>query len=93
MVNEKQPFLLRCSVLYCFQCFLYKNETGQTQLIQTLLPQGNELPSLTTGLLNNIINILFGFNKLNAFLYLILYLKCNSYLLKYSHKFSLVKIL
>ncbi|KAI4494705.1 hypothetical protein M0804_000906 [Polistes exclamans] len=49
MVNEKQPFLLRCSVLYCFQCFLYKNEVGQTQLIQTLLPQGNEVPSLTTG--------------------------------------------
>ncbi|XP_043577732.1 general vesicular transport factor p115 isoform X1 [Bombus pyrosoma] len=49
MVNEKQPFALRCSVLYCFQCFLYKNETGQTQLIQTLLPQGNEMPSLTTG--------------------------------------------
>ncbi|XP_029178163.1 general vesicular transport factor p115 [Nylanderia fulva] len=49
MVNEKQPFVLRCSVLYCFQCFLYKNEVGQTQLIQTLLPQGNEAPSLTTG--------------------------------------------
>ncbi|XP_046602584.1 general vesicular transport factor p115 isoform X1 [Neodiprion lecontei] len=49
MVNEKQPFVLRCSVLYCFQCFLYKNEVGQTQLIQTLLPQGNEAASLTTG--------------------------------------------
>ncbi|OAD57049.1 hypothetical protein WN48_02849 [Eufriesea mexicana] len=49
MVNEKQPFPLRCSVLYCFQCFLYKNEIGQSQLIQTLLPQGNEMPSLTTG--------------------------------------------
>lgn len=49
MVNEKQPFALRCSVLYCFQCFLYKNEIGQSQLIQTLLPQGNEVPSLTTG--------------------------------------------
>ncbi|XP_015429313.1 PREDICTED: general vesicular transport factor p115 [Dufourea novaeangliae] len=49
MVNEKQPFVLRCSVLYCFQCFLYKNEMGQSQLIQTLLPQGNEMPSLTTG--------------------------------------------
>ncbi|XP_078045373.1 general vesicular transport factor p115 isoform X1 [Augochlora pura] len=49
MVNEKQPFVLRCSVLYCFQCFLYKNEIGQSQLIQTLLPQGNEMPSLTTG--------------------------------------------
>lgn len=49
MVNEKQPFALRCSVLYCFQCFLYKNDVGQSQLIQTLLPQGNEMPSLTTG--------------------------------------------
>ncbi|XP_077267281.1 general vesicular transport factor p115 [Temnothorax americanus] len=49
MVNEKQPFALRCSVLYCIQCFLYKNEVGQTQLIQTLLPQGNEAPSITTG--------------------------------------------
>lgn len=49
MVNEKQPFLLRCAVLYCFQCFLYKNEVGQSQLVHTLLPQGNETPSLTTG--------------------------------------------
>ncbi|XP_012271153.1 general vesicular transport factor p115 [Orussus abietinus] len=49
MVNERQPFLLRCSVLYCFQCFLYKNEAAQTQLVQTLLPQGNEAMSLTTG--------------------------------------------
>ncbi|KOC65899.1 General vesicular transport factor p115 [Habropoda laboriosa] len=49
MVNEKQSFALRCSVLYCFQCFLYKNKVGQSQLIQTLLPQGNEVPSLTTG--------------------------------------------
>ncbi|XP_076386983.1 general vesicular transport factor p115 isoform X4 [Megachile rotundata] len=51
MVNEKQPFALRCSVLYCFQCFLYKNEVGQSQLIQTLLPQGNEVPSVTTGII------------------------------------------
>lgn len=29
MVNEKQPFFLRCAVLYCFQCFLYKNEIGE----------------------------------------------------------------
>lgn len=49
MVNEKQPFQLRCAVLYCFQCFLYKNETGQMQMVQTLLPQSNEAPSLTTG--------------------------------------------
>ena len=38
MVNEKQPVTLRCAVLYCFQCFLFKNELGQSRLIQTLLP-------------------------------------------------------
>ena len=38
MVNEKQPFVLRCAVLYCFQSFLYKNEVSQSQIIQTLLP-------------------------------------------------------
>ncbi len=38
MVNEKQPFVLRCAVLYCFQSFLYKNEIGQSQIIMTLLP-------------------------------------------------------
>ena len=38
MVNEKQPFVLRCAVLYCFQSFLYKNELGQSQIVQTLLP-------------------------------------------------------
>nr|XP_045622193.1 general vesicular transport factor p115-like isoform X2 [Procambarus clarkii] len=38
MVNDKQPFILRCAVLYCFQCFLYRNHTGQAQIIQTLLP-------------------------------------------------------
>lgn len=48
MVNEKQPFLLRCSVLYCLQCFLYKNPIGQAQLVQTLLPQGNEAQQIIT---------------------------------------------
>ena len=38
MVNEKQPFYLRCAVLYCFQSFLNKNELGQSQIVQTLLP-------------------------------------------------------
>lgn len=42
MVNEKQPFVLRCAVLYCFQCFLFKNEFGQAQLIQTLLPSSSQ---------------------------------------------------
>ena len=42
MVNDKQPFVLRCAVLYCFQSFLYKNELGQSQIIQTLLPSTAE---------------------------------------------------
>jgi len=42
MVNDKQPFILRCSVLYCFVSFLYKNDLGQSQIIQTLLPFSTE---------------------------------------------------
>ncbi|XP_072480231.1 general vesicular transport factor p115 isoform X2 [Notamacropus eugenii] len=38
MVNERQPFVLRCAVLYCFQCFLYKNLNGQGEIVATLLP-------------------------------------------------------
>ncbi len=49
MVNEKQPLSLRCSVLYCFECFLYRNEIGQTNLIQTLLPSSSEVSTLTAG--------------------------------------------
>ncbi|RZF47201.1 hypothetical protein LSTR_LSTR004910 [Laodelphax striatellus] len=49
MVNEKQPFSLRCAVLYCFQCFLFKNETGQGQLVQTLLPSSTEVGTFTSG--------------------------------------------
>nr|XP_053654796.1 LOW QUALITY PROTEIN: general vesicular transport factor p115-like [Cherax quadricarinatus] len=49
MVNEKQPFILRCAVLYCFQCFLYRNQTGQAQIIQTLLPQTADANSVTAG--------------------------------------------
>lgn len=49
MVNEKQPFSLRCAVLYCYQCFLYKNEIGQAQVIQTLLPSSAGNAVLTTG--------------------------------------------
>ena len=41
MVTEKQPLLLRLSALYCFECYLYKNETGQAQIINTLLPQAS----------------------------------------------------
>ncbi|KAF5291451.1 hypothetical protein FQR65_LT01762 [Abscondita terminalis] len=49
MVNEKQPFSLRCAVLYCFQSFLFKNEIGQQQVVQTLLPSTNNNSALTTG--------------------------------------------
>ena len=48
MINEKQPFELRCAVLYCFQSFLYKNELGQAQIVETLLP------STSDGMLSNI---------------------------------------
>lgn len=49
MVNEKQPLILRCAVLYCFQSYLYRNETGQNNLIQTLLPNSKEVPTFTSG--------------------------------------------
>lgn len=49
MVNEKQLIGLRCAVLYCFQCFLFKNEMGQTKLIQTLLPSTIEQDTISTG--------------------------------------------
>lgn len=49
MVNEKQPFILRCAVLYCFESFLYKNELGQSQIISTLLPTTAEVNTITAG--------------------------------------------
>ncbi|XP_013140976.1 PREDICTED: general vesicular transport factor p115 [Papilio polytes] len=49
MVNEKQPFSLRCAVLYCFQCYLYHNETSQGNLVQTLLPSSTDVSNLTSG--------------------------------------------
>lgn len=49
MVNEKQPLVLRCAVLYCFQCFLYRNESGQNSLVHTLLPSSRDAPTLTPG--------------------------------------------
>ena len=38
MVTEKQPLPLRLSALYCFQCYVYKNESSQQHIIDTLLP-------------------------------------------------------
>ncbi|XP_050311494.1 general vesicular transport factor p115 isoform X2 [Anthonomus grandis grandis] len=49
MVNEKQPFTLRCAVLYCFECYLYKNEIGQELVVQTLLPSTTGSNTLTAG--------------------------------------------
>ncbi|CAB0012229.1 unnamed protein product [Nesidiocoris tenuis] len=50
MVNEKQSFALRCTVLYCFQCYLFKNEDGQAQVVQTLLsPSYSEVNMVTSG--------------------------------------------
>ncbi|XP_064639656.1 general vesicular transport factor p115-like isoform X2 [Lineus longissimus] len=49
MVNEKQPFVLRCAVLYCFQSFLFKNELGQSQIVQTLLPSTADVNTISAG--------------------------------------------
>ncbi|KAJ8269612.1 hypothetical protein COCON_G00122190 [Conger conger] len=49
MVNERQPFVLRCAVLYCFQSFLYKNHKGQEEIVSTLLPSTIETNSITAG--------------------------------------------
>lgn len=49
MVNEKQPLTLRTAVLYCFQNFLYNNEAGQAQLVQTLLPATASVSTITVG--------------------------------------------
>merc|ERR1719414_391196 len=45
MVNEKQPFSLRCAVLYCFQSYLHKNPGGQQSIMLTLLPSSEADPT------------------------------------------------
>lgn len=42
MVNEKQPAQLRAAVLYCFQCFVHRNDASQAQIVQALLPTSPE---------------------------------------------------
>ena len=42
MVNEKQPFALRCAVLYSLQSFLHKHPGGQREIMETLLPQSQQ---------------------------------------------------
>nr|XP_033816285.1 general vesicular transport factor p115 isoform X5 [Geotrypetes seraphini] len=49
MVNERQPFVLRCAVLYCFQCFLYKNQKGQGEIVATLLPSTIDANAVSAG--------------------------------------------
>ncbi|CAF1398635.1 unnamed protein product [Adineta steineri] len=39
VAGEKQSFPLRISILYCLQCYLYKNDVGKSLIVQTLLPQ------------------------------------------------------
>lgn len=39
MINDKQPFHLRNSILYCFECYLHKNEEKKREIIETLLPK------------------------------------------------------
>lgn len=33
---------MRCAVLYCFQCYLYRNDFGKMKIIQKLLPSEKE---------------------------------------------------
>ena len=49
MVTEKQPLVLRLSALYCFICYVYKNEESQCNVINTLLPSSAEPTSITPG--------------------------------------------
>lgn len=50
MINEKQMLALRCSVLYSFQCYLYRNTAGQQAVVSTLLPSSAaDVSSLSTG--------------------------------------------
>lgn len=49
MVNDKQPFELRCAVLYCFQCFLHGNPEGQAKIVSTLLPSSLEPQQISAG--------------------------------------------
>lgn len=47
MANERQPFAMRTAALYCIECYLYKNEKGKREIIQTLLPSSVEGKSIT----------------------------------------------
>ena len=49
MVNDKQPFSLRCAVLYCFQSYLYNNPVGQGTIVSSLLPSTDQQTDITAG--------------------------------------------
>lgn len=49
MVNDNQPFELRCAVLYCFQCFLHSNPIGQAKIVSTLLPSSFQPQEISSG--------------------------------------------
>jgi len=49
MVNDKQPFSLRCAVLYCFQSYLYKNPEGQGSIVASLLPANDQVTDISAG--------------------------------------------
>jgi len=49
MVNDKQPFSLRCAVLYCFQSYLFKNSVGQGSIVSSLLPTTEQQPDISAG--------------------------------------------
>ena len=49
MVNDKQPFSLRCAVLYCFQSYLFNNPLGQGTIVSSLLPSTDQQTDITVG--------------------------------------------
>jgi len=49
MVNDKQPFSLRCAVLYCFQSYLFRNPTGQGSIVSSLLPTNEQQADISAG--------------------------------------------
>ncbi|KAI6175968.1 hypothetical protein M3Y97_00748000 [Aphelenchoides bicaudatus] len=54
MTTEKQLFRLRCSVFYCFLCYLHKNDTGKQRIIDSLLARDGEDAVLENGSKNNV---------------------------------------
>merc|ERR1719318_124405 len=49
MVNDKQPFSLRCAVLYCFQSYLFRTPTGQGSIVSSLLPTNEQQADISAG--------------------------------------------